>query len=132
MKKLIIILLTAVTTFAFGCATDDGIKVITVKEFADAMKTDTTAVILDVRTAEEYANGHIEGSINLDIKDEAAFDRSVKSFDNSKTYYIYCRSGRRSHKAAAKIQNAGFNAIDMEGGINAWNEEKLPVVVSLK
>lgn len=132
MKKIILILLAAVTTFAFGCAADDGIKVIPVNEFADAIKTDTTAVILDVRTASEYTDGHIEGSINLDIKDEAAFDRGVKTFDNTKTYYIYCRSGRRSHKAAAKIQAAGFKAIDMEGGIIAWKDAKMPVVVSTK
>lgn len=130
MKQLIIILFVAVTTFSFGCSANDGIKVIPVKEFAEAVSNDSTAVIIDVRTAEEYAEGHIEGSINIDIKQGSYFDNEVKSFDKNKTYYIYCRSGRRSHMAAAKIQAAGFKAVDMEGGINAWKDANMPIEIS--
>ena len=126
------ILLAAVTTFAFGCAADDGIEVITVKEFAEAVKNDSTAVIVDVRTAEEFAEGHIEGALNIDVKDASAFDNGIKTFDNSRTYYVYCRSGRRSHKAATKIQALGFKVFDMEGGITAWKNADMPVVVSAK
>lgn len=126
------ILLTAATTFAFGCAADDGIEVINAEEFAEAVKSDTTAVIIDVRTAEEYAEGHLEGALNIDIKNEAEFDNCIKDLKKSCTYYVYCRSGRRSHKAATKIQAAGFKAIDMEGGIIAWKDAKLPVEVSVK
>ena len=131
MKQLIMIVFAAVTTLVFGCAADDGIKVITVNEFAEAVKSDTTAVILDVRTADEFAEGHIEGAINMDVKNDAAFDSGIKALDSSKTYYVYCRSGRRSHKAATKIQALGFKAIDMEGGITAWKDAKMPVETSL-
>ena len=132
MKQLIIILFAAVTALSFGCSADDGIKVINVSEFAKAVKNDTTAVILDVRTAEEFAEGHIAGALNIDVKDDAAFDNGVKALKRDKTYYVYCRSGRRSHKAAAKLQAAGFSAIDMEGGITAWKDAEMPIEVSAK
>ena len=127
------ILFAAVICFSFGCSSgDDGIKVITVSEFAESAKQDTAAVILDVRTAEEYAEGHIESALNLNIKDETAFDNGIKTLDKNKTYYIYCRSGRRSHNAALKMQKQGFKVFDMEGGINAWKEANMPIEVSTK
>ena len=130
MKHLIMILFAAVISFTYGCSSGDGIKVISATEFSEAVKNDAAAVIVDVRTADEYAEGHIEGAMNLDVKDSEAFDNGVKAFDKNNTYYVYCRSGRRSHNAAVKIQKAGFNVVDMDGGIKAWKEAKFPVVVA--
>lgn len=131
MKHLIMILLASAVTLAYGCtSSDNGVKVITVKEFYEAVKTDSSAVILDVRTAEEYAAGHIEGAINLNLKDSETFNEGIKALDKDKTYYVYCRSGRRSNIAASKMLNAGLKAIDMEGGIIAWKDAKMPVAVS--
>ena len=131
MKHLIMILFTAVIALSFGCAVDDGIKVISVTEFSEAVNNDSAAVILDVRTAEEFAEGHIEGAINLNVKDAETFENGMKALDKSKNYYVYCRSGRRSHNAAAKMQNAGFKVVDMDGGIIAWKDANMPVKVSL-
>ena len=131
MKKLIMILFTAITTFAFGCtASDNGVKVISANEFNEIVKTDSNAVILDVRTAGEYAEGHIEGALNLDMKQAEAFEKGFKALDKDKTYYIYCRSGRRSNIAASKMLMDGYKVIDMGGGIIAWKEANLPVVTS--
>ena len=130
MKHLLMILFAALVTFTYGCNSEDGIKVISATEFAEAVKNDSTAVIVDVRTAGEYAGGHIKGALNLDVKDAEAFDNGVKTFCKDNNYYVYCRSGRRSHNAALKIQKAGFNVVDMEGGINAWKDAKMPVEVS--
>lgn len=131
MKHLLMILFSAVVTLSYGCSSaDDGIKVISATEFSEAIRTDSSAVIIDVRTAGEFAAGHLEGALNIDMKDSEAFDKGIKTFEKDKTYYIYCRSGRRSHIAASKIQKAGFKAVDMGGGIISWKDSKLPVVVS--
>ena len=86
------------------------------------------AVILDVRQPSEFAEGHIEGAVNLDWLDEEAFKEGVAKLDKAKTYYIYCRSGRRSNAAAEKMQSDGFKVYDLKGGIKQWKAHGKPVV----
>lgn len=52
----------------------------------------------------------------------------MERLDKAKTYYVYCRSGRRSHDAAQKMMAAGLHVVDMQGGYLAWTEQGLPVV----
>ena len=98
------------------------------KKIISQAKADTTAVILDVRTPAEYAEGHLEGAKQLDYLDAEAFDAGVKSLDKANTYYVYCRSGRRSHGACEKMKAQGFKVFDMEGGYLNWTKQGLPVV----
>lgn len=79
-------------------------------------------VILDVRTAEEYGEGHIPGAINVaneDIQDEAPAELS----DKEQLIYVYCRSGRRSKEASAKLAALGYTNIVEIGGIIDWDGE---------
>lgn len=62
--------------------------------------TNKSNVLIDVRTPEEYAEGHVPGAINLDVKNEA-FAKKVSELDSTKNYYIYCRSGVRAKSAEA-------------------------------
>lgn len=78
------------------------------------------AVILDVRTPGEFAQGKIDGAVNLDIKDPA-FSEQVSGLDKDKTYLVYCRTGRRSASACQLMQDQGFkNLYNLQGGILAW------------
>lgn len=97
-------------------------KILTPEEFARAIAADSTARVIDVRTPEEYAKGHIDGAGLMDVLKEDAFLQAVDTLAPENTYYIYCRSGRRSRKAAAIMQKRGLKVIDLEGGYNAWQE----------
>ncbi|MEV0895693.1 rhodanese-like domain-containing protein [Actinoplanes sp. NPDC049802] len=77
-------------------------------------------VLLDVRTAEEFAGGHLAGAINLDVE-AADFATRVAELDRSKSYAVYCRTGRRSGVAAEQLHAAGVTeVIDLDGGVTAW------------
>ena len=85
-------------------------------------------VILDVRTPEEFADGYIEGAINLDYHAEN-FSDELNKLDKNKTYLVYCRSGKRSAGALNMMEELGFNeAYNMLGGIIDWEEAGLPTI----
>ena len=128
MKKTILSILAAIGFGTASCSAEDGIVVLSPQEFISQAKTDTSAVILDVRTPAEYAEGHLEGAKQLDYLNAEAFDAGVKSLDKANTYYVYCRSGRRSHGACEKMKAQGFKVFDMEGGYLNWTKLGLPVV----
>lgn len=127
MKKILLSLLTAISFGTTGCsAQSDGINVLSPKDFIEQAKADTTAIILDVRTPEEYKEEHLAGAQQLDFLNSEAFDEGIKRLDKSHTYYVYCRSGKRSHHACIKMQKQGFKVFDMEGGILNWKKLGMP------
>lgn len=126
MKKFLFSLLSAIG-MSTGCTAGDS-NVLSPSEFSKAISADTTAYIIDVRHESEYADGHIKGAHLLDVLDEAAFADGMKQLDKANTYYIYCRSGRRSHAAWTKLTENGYKAYDLEGGILNWIKEGLPTV----
>lgn len=82
---------------------------------------DENAVILDVRTEDEYNDGYIENALNIDINKGQAFIYELEELDKNKNYYVYCRSGARSAKACQIMNEMGFNnAYNLLGGILAW------------
>lgn len=125
MKNFIILLFT-VMIFAYSCSAQDTIKTICPNDFAKEIVAVSDVVVLDVRTAKEYAESHLNGAINIDFLQTKDFEKRIAELDKTKTYYVYCRSGKRSHNAAVKMRALGFNVVDMKGGIIAWNKEKLP------
>lgn len=121
MKKILLSLLTAISFGTTGCsAQSDGINVLSPKDFIEQAKADTTAIILDVRTPGEYKEEHLAGAQQLDFLNTSAFDAGIKQLDNTHTYYVYCRSGKRSHNACIKMKKQGLKVFDMEGGILNW------------
>lgn len=96
------------------------------KDFIEQAKADTTSIILDVRTPGEYQEEHVAGAQHLDFLNSEAFDEGIKRLDKSHTYYVYCRSGKRSHHACIKMQKQGFKVFDMEGGILNWKKLGMP------
>jgi len=107
-------------TLACGSGSSADVTLLTPEQFAEAMATDSMAMVIDVRTPEEYAQGHISGAQLMNVSEEGAFRSAVDTLDEAHTYYIYCRSGRRSRKAAAIMQERGLRVVDMKGGYNAW------------
>lgn len=87
-------------------------------------------VILDVRTPEEYADGHIENAINLDFR-SPDFPDEIGKLDKNKTYLLYCRSGNRSGQALEIIRELNFQKIyHLSAGIIGWQDEGLPLVTT--
>lgn len=85
------------------------------------------AVLVDVRTPEEYAEGHLKSSINIDIRN-ASFATEIATLDKSKTYFVYCRSGNRSAQAVAQMKAIGIEHIyDMLGGVSS-NKGQLELI----
>ena len=85
-------------------------------------------VILDVRTLEEFAEGHIEGATMLDFY-ESDFGERLSQLDKDVPYLLYCRSGNRSGQTAAMMQQLGFSDVaDVDGGIVSWLSTGLPTV----
>ena len=98
-----------------------------VQGFAELVR-DSNVVVLDVRTAEEYADGHIERAVNIDYKKDDFMDRAKATLPTGKTIAIYCRSGRRSANAASMLAPEGYVLVNLKGGIIDWQNGGMPVV----
>lgn len=127
MKKILLSLLTAISFGTTGCsAQSDSIDTLAPQAFIKQAKADTTAIILDVRTPGEYKEEHLAGAQQLDFLNSEAFDAGIKQLDNTHTYYVYCRSGKRSHNACIKMKKQDLKVFDMEGGILNWKKLGMP------
>lgn len=92
------------------------------EQWWSGVQTDDNAVILDVRTEQEFNDGIIPGALNIDIYKGQGFIYRLEELDKSKNYYIYCRSGARSGQACNIMQQMGFsNAYNLMGGIMEWD-----------
>jgi rhodanese-related sulfurtransferase len=80
--------------------------------------------LVDVRTLAEHMEGHIPGSLNINVKDEEGFPAAVDELlDKGKEVAVYCRSGRRSRTAADLLIKKGFKVYNLDKGILNWIEE---------
>ncbi|TRX38307.1 rhodanese-like domain-containing protein [Flavobacterium restrictum] len=97
---------------------------LTQEDWVSQLEADQNAVLLDVRTEDEYNDGIIENAINIDIHKGQEFIAAIEALDKSKNYYVYCRSGARSGKACEIMNEMGFeNAYNLMGGILDWDGE---------
>lgn len=104
----------------------DSINVISIAEF-EKMSSKKKNMVIDVRTPEEVAEGHLPSALNINFLGEN-FSQEIQALNKNKTYLLYCRSGSRTRKAADQMQKAGFKKVYMlEGGITAWNEAGKPI-----
>ena len=130
MKYVLIFLLSF---FAFHAEIEaqtiqkDSIQVLSLAEF-EKMSAKRKSKILDVRTPEEVAEGHLLGSTTVNFL-SPDFSTEIQALSKNKTYLLYCRSGTRTRKAADAMQKMGFKHVYMlEGGINAWKDAGKEVV----
>lgn len=117
------LLFLAIASIALSCngQASKNIQNTEASAFAEKIKNTPNAQILDVRTPEEFASEHIDNAKNINwLADD--FAENTKKLDPSKPVFIYCKSGARSIKAAAKLEELGFKKIyQLQGGILKWN-----------
>jgi len=100
--------------------------VVSPKAFDARLKETPDALLLDVRTPEEYAEGHIAGAKNADWNSEA-FAKMEPTLDKKKPVFLYCLSGGRSGQAAQKLHADGFlNVVELDGGLLKWRAAGMP------
>jgi len=81
------------------------------------------SVIIDVRTPEEFTAGRLEEAVNIDIQD-SSFQSKIGELDPTKTYFIYCGSGKRSAQARSIMESKGFGKVcELQGGISSMKGE---------
>jgi rhodanese-related sulfurtransferase len=111
------------TVIINGCAAQSTM-VLTADEFEKGIAKDAVQ-ILDVRSANEYASGHIKNTLLANWNDEKEFLRRISFVDKKKPVYVYCLGGGRSAAAAEKMRTMGYeNVYELKGGINAWKAGK--------
>jgi len=88
----------------------------------EKLRADRKNVVLDVRSKEEYAAGHIAGAVNIDVN-APDFEEKVAKLDKNKTYLVHCGAGVRSAKACDKMSKLDFPKLyNLEGGFKAWEK----------
>ena len=118
---LIVLLLT-------GCMylrpKQNGMSNLSQTEWAKALTKQPEAVILDVRTEEEFESGYIPNAKNIDLRMGPGFIDEINTLEKNKSYYVYCRSGARSAQAVQLMRDLGFNeTYNLLGGILEWEGE---------
>lgn len=106
-----------------------GGSTVSVEEAHRLITTDSSVVVLDVRTPEEFTGnlGHISGAVLLPVQELQQRLAELEKY-KEKTILAICRTGRRSAKAVKILTEAGFKACNVEGGMVRWNEKGLPSV----
>jgi len=124
MKKIITCLLATLgLTTACG---QQNFENTDVQGFSELI-ADTNAVVLDVRTAAEFTEGHIKGAILIDQGQSDFVEKAKATLPIEKRIAVYCRSGRRSANAAGKLADVGYKCVNLKGGILAWKDAGMPV-----
>lgn len=123
MKKIITILLGLLGFVSSANAQFDSIKTVYADEFAQIIKSDSV-ILVDVRTADEYNAGHIDGARNIDVLKDDFNNIATTSLPKDKEIAVYCRSGKRSMKAANILAKDGFKVINLKGGWLEWTDYK--------
>jgi phage shock protein E len=111
-----------------GCSSTKGVITnLNAQEFS--VKSQETGVItLDVRTPGEFNQGHISGAMNIDVE-ATTFENEVSKLDKSKSYAVYCHSGRRSGIATGQMEKLGFvHLFNLQNGFSDWMSQGMPVV----
>ena len=101
---------------------------VSIEQFEKLLVEKSNALILDVRTPEEFAAGHVKGAVNLNIYD-TAFKEALSKLDRAKPILVYCKSGGRSSDAASQMKEMGFGEVyNFGGGMLAWSNAEKPIV----
>lgn len=128
LKKRILMIALIVFSGSFQVIqAQEGAPKLSPKEFQDQANKKKKNVILDIRTPEETAEGYIEGAAFVDFL-AGDFEEEISKLNKKKTYFVYCRSAKRTIPATEKMMAMGFKKVYMlEGGLNNWMENDMPI-----
>ena len=132
-KVMMLLLLVAVVLVAAGCARffskGHSKEVVTHAAYADVnvsefqtLIADPDMQLLDVRTQDEFDEGHIAGATLVDVNDSTFVEQAMAVIDKQRPVAVYCRSGRRSARAARLLTDQGFMVTNLNGGVLAWED----------
>lgn len=129
MKNFLVLHISLFLLMSFGCTsgqTQSNKNNLPPKEFSEKLNQLSGAVILDVRTPGEYADGHLINAMNVDWNGDD-FDAGIKTIDKSTPVFVYCQAGGRSASAAKKMRSEGYKEVyELKGGFEEWQAAKLP------
>ena len=127
MRKIFMII-SAVLCNLLGCtAQQQNFESLNVEAFEKVI-SDTSVVRLDVRSIDEYASGHIAKAINIDVMKDDFTTKATSLLPKDKTIALYCRSGRRSKRAAGILAENGYKVIELNSGISGWINAQKEIV----
>lgn len=128
-----LLLLAIVVIIAVSCATTMTKRNLPAKTVAswvdvgvDEFQTliaDPNVQLLDVRTQEEFDEGHISGATLIDVNDSTFIEKAMGVLDVQRPVAVYCRSGRRSARAASQLAGNGLTVTNLNGGVIAWQDQ---------
>ena len=123
-----LIVMTTCTMQASSCTHNDNIVSVSALEFEKEIKSDSFQLV-DVRTPQEYTEGHIDGALNINVQSDDFKELAQRELSKDSTVLVYCRSGRRSLDAAEMLTRLGYNVVNLKGGIIEWKKDGLPLVL---
>ena len=127
MKKLFIFI-SAILCNLLGCtAQQQKFESLDAEAFEQVI-SDTSVVRLDVRSIDEYASGHIAKAINIEVMKDDFKTKATSLLPKDKTIALYCRSGRRSKKAAGILVENGYKVVELNSGISGWINAQKEIV----
>ena len=120
MNQLVVGMLFFLSSL-FSCQQKGDFKTVNVDEF-DSFIQDEEVQRLDVRTLAEYSEGHIARTININVMDDSFSSMADSLLQKDRPVAVYCRSGKRSKKAAAILSKKGYKVFELDKGFNSWQE----------
>ena len=124
MWKNYLLIVLLLTSCMYLRPKQNGMSNLSQTEWAKALTKQPEAVILDVRTEEEFESGYIPNAKNIDLRMGPGFIDEINTLEKNKSYYVYCRSGARSAQAVQLMRDLGFNeTYNLLGGILDWEGE---------
>lgn len=126
MKRFFLFSLFLILIVACKETKSEQIRVVTAEEMQNILDLEEVQLI-DVRTPEEFNDGHIKNAQNINFYSDT-FEEDILKLDKSKPVILYCKSGRRSAACSEKLVEAGFVKIyDLKGGITQWKHQDLQI-----
>lgn len=128
MNKLYYILAMNLLAFLMGaCGAPEGVENMNVEAFREAISTEEVQLI-DVRTPEEFSEGHIDKAQNIDVEESSFLEKATSILNKQKPVYLYCRTGGRSMQAAMMLVERGYQVVNLDSGIVGWVGTGNPII----
>lgn len=120
MKNIVLSIVMCMSSMWLSCQPKQSFQSVSVDEF-EQLIADTSYILLDVRTAAEYAEGHIPCThSNIDVLQEGFEAKALVAIPKGKSVALYCRSGNRSKKAARLLSEKGYQVVELSTGFKGW------------
>lgn len=124
MKKVLILVFVMLLVSGCGNKEENKVEVKSIVKKEAVEKIDNGAILIDVRSASEYASGHIDGAINIDVNSilnlKGELEYNNRNIAKTTVVILYCRSGNRSLQAANKLIELGYTNVYDLGSIDNW------------